>query len=165
VEALVHLIGNHRSNPSGVRLAGTVSLDGSGRLDQFYWQRLRTMVALSERSLTDTWVGFSWRGACEARCELQLDDGYGGVFVRVEVPDEWASRVGAIIAEVAAIRKPAPVAVALVVRSAESPPAPVPIPELRPPAPRPPGLELRPELLALLRQMYSFMVRSREDLA
>jgi hypothetical protein len=77
VEALVHLIGNHRSNPGGVRLAGTVSLDASGRLDQFYWQRLRTMVALSERSITDTWVGFSWRGECEARCEAQLDDGPG----------------------------------------------------------------------------------------
>src|SRR5262249_39776736 len=144
VEALIHLIGNHRSNPSGVRLAGTISLDASGRLDEFYWQRLRTMVALSERSITDTWVGFSWHGKCEARCELQLDDGYGGVCVRVEVPAQWAGRVEAIIAEATVIRNPARVGATPVERSAEAPPAPVP--ELRLPASRPPGLELRPEL-------------------
>jgi hypothetical protein len=167
VEALVHLIGNHRSNPDGIRLAGSISLDASGRLDQFYWQRLRTMVALSQRFITDTWVGFSWRGECEARCELQLDDGYAGVCVRVEVPDEWASRVEAVIEEVTAIRKPAPVAVLPVARTADSPPAPVPVPEPRSPVPRPPGpgLELRPELVALLRQMYSYMVKSREELS
>ena len=61
VEALVHLIGNHHSNPDDIRVAGTISLDASGRLDQFYWQRLRTMVTLSERSFTDTWVGFAWQ--------------------------------------------------------------------------------------------------------
>jgi hypothetical protein len=122
------------------------------------------MVTLSERSITDTWVGFSWRGECEARCEAQLDDGYGGVCVRVEVPEEWAGRVEAVIAEVTAIRKSAPVAGPQVVRSPESSPAPLPMPELRPPAPRPPGSELRPELIALLRRMYSFMVRSHENL-
>jgi hypothetical protein len=164
VEALVHLVGSHRLNPSGSRPAGTISLDVSGRLDEFYWQRLRTMVALSERSFTDTWVGFSWRGACEARCEAQRDDGYGGVCVRVEVPEEWTGRVKAVIEEVTTIRKPAPVAASPLARSVELPPAPIPLPGLRPPGPRPPGSELRPELVALLRRMYSFMVRSREDL-
>jgi hypothetical protein len=164
VEALVHLVGNHRSNPEGRRPAGTISLEPGGRLDEFYWQRLRTMVALSEHSFTETWVGFSWRGECAARCEVQRDDGYGGVCVRVEVPDEWAGRVKAIIAEVMEIRKPKPVPVPLVVRSAESPPAPVPLPELRPPGPRSPALELRSELVAVLRQMYAYMVQSREYL-
>jgi hypothetical protein len=123
------------------------------------------MVALSQRSFSDTWVGFSWRGECEARCELQLDDGYGGVCVRVDVPDEWASRVESIIAEVTAIRKPAPVPLAPAVRSADPPPASIPLPEIRQPGLRPPGADLRPELTALLRQMYSFMVKSREELA
>jgi hypothetical protein len=134
-------------------------------LDEYYWQRLRTMVALSQRSFTDTWVGFSCCGECEARCELQLDDGYGGVIVRVEVPDEWVSRVESIIAEVTAIRKPAPAAATPTLRSAESPPAPVPLAELRPPGLRPSGADLRPELIALLRQMYSYMVKSRDGLA
>jgi hypothetical protein len=164
VEALVHLLGNDQCYPGARRMAGTMSLDTGGHLDEFYWQRLRTMVALSERSISNTWVGLSWEGACAVRCELQRDDGYSGVCVRIEVPSEWADRVKAVIAEVTAIRTAGPVPV--VVRAADSPPAPVPVPERRPAPPRPmdSDLELRPELIAVLRRVYAYMVRSPEYL-
>lgn len=99
VESLVRLVGGPGCDPHVQRLAGTVSLNFAGRLDEFFWQRLRTLVALTESNTTTTWVGFAWRGACEARCELQRDDGYDGVRVRVEVPPELTAGVEVALEE------------------------------------------------------------------
>ena len=103
VEAFVRLVGNQRSNASDVHVAGTIALDVSGHLNEPYWQRLESMLALTERCLTNTWVGFSWIGECEAQCELQRDDGEDGglVRIRVQVPNEWAPRVEALLTELA----------------------------------------------------------------
>ncbi|QEG29645.1 hypothetical protein GobsT_44430 [Gemmata obscuriglobus] len=97
LEAVVSLIGSHRSNPSGHQAAGTVRVDAGGRLDEFYWQRLSMILALTERINSDTWAGFSWHGRCKARCEVQRDDGYSGVCVRLEVPASWESRVEEVV--------------------------------------------------------------------
>jgi hypothetical protein len=51
------------------------------------------MLALTERLKADTWAGFAWHGRCKVRCEVQRDDGYDGVCVRIEVPSSWAARV------------------------------------------------------------------------
>lgn len=92
------LIGSHRSRPGGHQALGTVRVDAAGRLDELYWQRLSTMLSLTERLNSDTWAGFSWRGRCKARCEVQRDDGYSGVCVRLEVPATWADRVEEVAA-------------------------------------------------------------------
>ena len=97
LEAVVSLIGSHHSRPGGGQGAGTVRVDAAGRLDEFYWQRLSMMLALTERINSDTWAGFSWHGRCQARCEVQRDDGYSGVCVRLEVPTSWVARVEEVV--------------------------------------------------------------------
>jgi hypothetical protein len=65
-------------------------------LDERCWEHIRSLV---ERTGTDTrtWMGFAWTGKCEVRCELQIDDGYDGVFVRVEVSESVVAEVEAAI--------------------------------------------------------------------
>ena len=71
---------------------GQIWLDGD-RLEERCWQHLSGLLERTG-TLTRTWMGFSWSSPNEIRCELQCDDGYDGVFVRIEVPPTWVKLVG-----------------------------------------------------------------------
>jgi hypothetical protein len=71
---------------------GAVWLDG-GRLEDRCWEHLADLLSRTS-SLTGTWVGFSWwHRHWDVRCEVQRDEGYGGVAVRIDLPPWRAGRV------------------------------------------------------------------------
>lgn len=124
VEALVRLVGVIPDDLASRPPVGSVWMDG-GCLDEQCWTYLRELVERTG-TMTRTWIGFSWTGRCEARCELQADDGYDGVFVRIEVPEEMVAGVEAAIQQA--------------MRSwADPPKVPTPSPGVQPAIIRPPG--------------------------
>lgn len=95
IEDLLRLIGDRPSGQTWEPCFGSrVSLVGE-RLDDRMWRHLRGMYHLTYSDM-NTWAGVGWTGRCEVRCEFQMDAGYDGVRVWVEVADEqWAEGVGA----------------------------------------------------------------------
>jgi hypothetical protein len=90
VEAIVRSIGIDR--PGGYRPCGVIWLDGD-RLEERGWEHITELLALTGAD-SRTWMGFSWRSPDLIRCELQRDDGYDGIFIRIEVPMVWVALVG-----------------------------------------------------------------------
>jgi hypothetical protein len=93
IESVVRLVGIDRSPPGYRPPFGAVWLDGE-RLEECCWEHIRGLLDLTS-TLTGTWMGFTWTGGCEARCDLQRDVGYGGVSVRVEVTPKFAAPIHA----------------------------------------------------------------------
>jgi hypothetical protein len=70
---------------------GAVWLDGD-RLEEQSWEHIQALLAPTG-TFTRTWMGFSWRSGGEIRCELQRDDGYQGINVRIDVAPDLADLV------------------------------------------------------------------------
>jgi hypothetical protein len=87
----VQIVGIDKAYPSCRPPRGAVWLE-EGRLDEDCWAQIRGLLDRT-CSLTRTWMGFTWTGVCEARCDLQIDTGYDGVSCRIEVSQELAAQV------------------------------------------------------------------------
>jgi hypothetical protein len=80
-----------RSPPGYRPPPGAIWLDGD-RLEERCWNHLRDLLSRTG-TLTRTWMGFSWQSQGEVRCELQRDEGYDGIVVRIEVTPEQVGPV------------------------------------------------------------------------
>jgi hypothetical protein len=106
VEAVVRAAGISRQPPGYRPPFGAIWLDGD-RLEDRCWEHIRGALDWTG-TLARSWMGFWWEcpsGAEEdrrlfpwewrgvVRYELQRDDGYNGVSVRLEIPPELAESV------------------------------------------------------------------------
>jgi hypothetical protein len=91
IESVVRIVGIDKTYPPCRPPRGAVWLE-EGRLDEDCWLQIRRLLDLT-CSITRTWMGFTWTGTCEARCDLQIDTGYDGVSCRIEISQELASQV------------------------------------------------------------------------
>lgn len=94
LEFVVQVAGVHRPEDPRCRPCyGAVWLD-KGRLEERCWTTIRGLLD-GTGTRSRTWMGFSWpsEGGAEVRCELQLDDGYDGVNVRLEAGSELGELV------------------------------------------------------------------------
>ncbi len=100
LEALVAVVGNQKPYSFGYPPSkGSIHINEDGRLDEIFWQDLKNMLPHTDMTACNLWAGFCWKGKCEVRCEVQLDMGYDGVYVVLEVPDHWGSRVEVVVNE------------------------------------------------------------------